>query len=122
MNKPVLGLALGGVLGVFDGLSALLSAPEVAPQIAGIVIGSTLKGLITGIAIGFFARKVNSLPLGIVFGLAVGLLLAFAVAAMPDAEGKHYYFEIMLPGAILGMIVGFATQRYGTKPAPATLS
>ena len=27
MTKPVLGLALGGALGVFDGLSALVSAP-----------------------------------------------------------------------------------------------
>jgi hypothetical protein len=113
MNKPMLGLVLGGVLGVLDGASALLSAPEVAPMIAGIVFGSTIKGLITGIAIGFFAKKVKSLPLGIVFGLGVGLLLAFAVAAMPDESGKHYYWEIMLPGGILGMIVGYATQRYG---------
>ena len=121
MSKPVFGLLLGGVLGILDGLSALVSAPEVAPQIAGIVIGSTLKGLITGVLIGFFARKVHSLPLGIVFGLAVGLVLAFAVAAMPDESGKHYYWQIMLPGGILGMIVGYATQRYAGRtsmPAP----
>jgi len=120
MNKPVLGLALGGVLGVLDGLSALFSAPEVKPMIVGIVIGSTVKGLITGIAIGWFARKVSSLPLGILFGLAVGLVLAFAVAAFPQPDGTHYYVEIMLPGAILGMIVGFATQRYGTGSPGAT--
>ena len=65
----------------------------------GIVVGSTIKGLIAGILIGYFAKKFNSLPLGIVFGLAVGLLLAFAVAAMPSENGEHYYFEIMLPGA-----------------------
>jgi membrane protease YdiL (CAAX protease family) len=90
----------------------------------GIVIGSTVKGLLTGILIGFFARKVNSLPLGILFGLAVGLALAYAVAAMPDPNnpGKHYYWEIMLPGGILGMIVGFATQRYGRAPAPRALA
>jgi len=51
--------------------------------------------------------------LGLLFGLAVGLLLAYAVAAMPDPQGKHYYFEIMLPGGIVGMIVGYATQRFG---------
>lgn len=119
MNKPLLGLVLGGVLGVLDGLSALLSAPEVAPQLASIVIGSTVKGLITGVLIGWFARKVHSLPLGIVFGLAVGLLLAYAVAAMPDASGKHYYWEIMLPGSFLGIIVGYATQRFGSRPAAA---
>jgi hypothetical protein len=120
MSKPVLGLALGGVLGIFDGLTALFT-PEVAPFIVGIVIGSTIKGLIAGIAIGFFARKVNSLPLGIIFGFAVGLLLAFAVAAMPSETGQHYYFEIMLPGSILGIIVGFATQKFG-RPAQTAVA
>jgi hypothetical protein len=115
VNKPLFGLVLGGILGVFDGLTALVSAPETAPQIVGIVIGSTIKGIIAGVAIGFFAKKVNSLPLGILFGLGVGLLLAFAVAAMPDPSGKHYYWEIMLPGGIVGMIVGYATQHYGDK-------
>jgi hypothetical protein len=117
MNKPVLGLVLGGVLGIFDGLSALVSAPETAPQIVGIVIGSTVKGIIAGVLIGWFAKKVNSLPAGIVFGLAVGLVLAFAVAAIPGPEGQHYYWEIMLPGALVGVIVGYATQRYGGPAA-----
>jgi len=112
MNKIVLGLSLGGFLGIFDGLTAWFT-PEVRSQLLGIVIGSTFKGLITGVLIGYFAKKVNSLPLGIIFGLAVGLILAFLVAAMPNPAGKHYYFEIMLPGGILGMIVGYATQRFG---------
>jgi hypothetical protein len=116
MNKAVLGLLLGGILGVFDGLSAWFT-PAVRSQLLGIVVGSTVKGLIAGILIGYFARKVNSLPLGILFGLSVGLLLAFAVAAMPNPEGKHYYFEIMLPGGLVGMIVGYATQRYGMPTA-----
>src|SRR5687768_8195788 len=115
MNKPVLGLVAGGVLGVIDGLTALVSAPEVAPQITTIVLGSMGKGLIAGVLIGWFARKVNSLPLGILFGLTIGLLLAFAIAAMPDPSGKHYYWQIMLPGSILGVIVGYATQRYAPK-------
>ncbi len=110
MSKPLVGVILGGVLGVFDGLTAWFT-PEVRLQIMGIVIGSTFKGIITGVAAGVFARKVNSLPLGIVFGLAVGLLLSFGVASMGDANGRHYYFEIMLPGGTLGAIVGFATQK-----------
>lgn len=114
MNKPILGLLLGGFLGIFDGLSALVSAPEVAPGIVGIVIGSTFKGLVAGVLIGWFARKVDSLPLGILFGTAVGLFLAFLIALMPGESGEHYYWQIMLPGAILGMIVGYATQKYGT--------
>lgn len=112
MNKPAYGMLLGGFLGIFDGLTALLSAPEVAPQIVGIVIGSTIKGVIAGVLIGWFAKKVDSLPLGILFGLTVGLLLAYAVAAMPDPSGKHYYWQIMLPGSVLGVIVGYATQRH----------
>lgn len=43
MKKPVLGLVLGGVLGVFDGLSALVTAPETVSQIGSIVGGSTFK-------------------------------------------------------------------------------
>jgi prepilin signal peptidase PulO-like enzyme (type II secretory pathway) len=112
MTKPFIGLLLGGVLGIFDGLTAYFT-PEVRDQLLGIVVGSTAKGLVAGIVIGFFANKVKSLALGILFGLGVGLLLAFIVAAMPDPDGHHYYFEIMLPGAILGAIVGYATQRYG---------
>jgi hypothetical protein len=112
MNKIVLGLVVGGILGIFDGLSAWFT-PAVRAQLLGIVIGSTVKGLIAGILIGYFAKKVNSLPLGLLFGLGIGLLLAYAVAAMPNPEGKHYYFEIMLPGGIVSMIVGYATQRFG---------
>jgi hypothetical protein len=123
VSKPVFGLILGGVLGIFDGLSALVSAPEVAPQIVGIVgivIGSTFKGLITGVLIGYFARKVHSLPLGLLFGLAVGALLAYGVVAMQVAQGgKAYYLPIMLPGAALGLIVGYATQRRGERVASA---
>jgi len=118
MNKAVLGLLLGGILGVFDGLSAWFT-PAVRNALLGIVIGSTIKGLIAGVLIGFFARKVNSLALGIVFGLGVGLLLAYAVAAMQPGP-DHYYFEIMLPGGIVGTIIGYATQRFGVGPQPAT--
>ena len=88
----------------------------------GIVLGSTFKGLVAGILIGFFARKFNSLPLGIIVGLAIGLVLAFIVAAMPSETGKHYYFEIMLPGSILGLIVGFATQKYGRPSQTASVA
>lgn len=118
MSKPLFGLILGGVLGILDGLTAYFT-PEVRNQLVGIVIGSTFKGLVAGLSIGFFARRVRSLPLGILFGLAVGLLLAWIVAAMPDPNGKHYYFEIMLPGALVGAIVGYATQRYRHSLAEA---
>ena len=86
-------------------------------MLLGIVIGSTMKGMIAGVAAGWFARKVRSVPAGIAFGLAVGLFLAYLVASMPAETGEHYYWEIMLPGSILGAVVGWATQRYGSAPA-----
>lgn len=120
MNKPVYGMLLGGVLGVLDGLSALVSAPEVAPQIAGIVIGSTFKGVLAGLIIGWFARKKNSLAAGLLFGLAVGLFLAFLITVMNKSEGlPPYYWEIMLPGGLVGLIVGYATQKHLERPARA---
>ena len=113
MNKPLFGLVLGGILGIFDGLSALVSSPEVSSQIVGIVIGSTFKGLIAGVVIGWFSKKVNSLPLGILVGLLVGAALALPIAVMnSNALHHNYYWQIMLPGSIVGLIVGYATQRY----------
>lgn len=113
MKKPVLGVLLGGVLGIFDGLTALISAPETAPQITGIVIGSTFKGVLVGVLVGWFAMRRRSIPAGVIAGLAIGAFFAFLVAAMPQPDGTHYYWQIMLPGSVLGMIVGYATQRYG---------
>jgi hypothetical protein len=114
-------MLLGGVLGIFDGLSALVSAPETAPGIVGIVIGSTFKGIIAGAAIGWFARKVSSLPLGILFGTGVGLFLAWLITVMNKAAGQPaYYAEIMIPGAIVGLIVGYATQRHSEAARPRT--
>lgn len=114
MNKPLFGMLLGGFLGIFDGLSALVSAPETRPEIVGIVIGSTIKGLIAGLIIGFIARKARSMTVAVVGGLIVGLFFAGLVAVMQHG----HYVEIMLPGAIVGTIVGFATQKYaGTREA-----
>jgi hypothetical protein len=118
MGKPLLGLILGGILGAFDGLTALISAghdPEVRDGIVGIVIGSTFKGLVAGVLIGLFARKVRSLPACLVFGLVVGAFFAALIAIM----GGKYYLEIILPGSIVGLIVGFATQKYGNPPRVA---
>jgi hypothetical protein len=115
MSKPLLGLILGGILGIFDGWSALWTAgddPAVRRDIVMIVSMGAFKGMVAGIAVGFFARKFRSLPLGIVFGLVIGVALAAPIAIL---QGK-YYFEIMIPGGLVGLIVGLATQFAG-KPA-----
>jgi F0F1-type ATP synthase assembly protein I len=114
MSKPLIGVVLGAVLGAVDGLTAWFT-PEVRNELGGIVISSTVKGIIAGVAIGFFARKFHSLPLGILFGLFVGAILAYLTALM---VGDHY-FQIILPGTLVGLIVGFATQKYGSTPAIA---
>ncbi|HEY2435020.1 MAG TPA: hypothetical protein VGI12_20290 [Vicinamibacterales bacterium] len=121
MSKPVLGLVLGGVLGIFDGLSALVSAPNdpaIKTGIVGIVIGSMVKGLITGVLIGWFAKRTRSLGLAIVFGVAVGVTLAFLVCLLQKLGGQPpYYWQIMLPGGILGVIVGYVT--FSSRGTPA---
>jgi MFS family permease len=119
MNKLVLGLLLGGALGAIDGYSAKFSAPEVEPQLMGIIIGSTAKGLLVGALVGWYALRVQSLAKGLVVGLVVSAFFAFVIAAMPNAEGHHYWIEIIVPGSIVGLIVGYATQKFG-RPAVAT--
>jgi hypothetical protein len=120
MNKPVTGVVVGAVLGVVDGLTAWFT-PEARPLIVGILIGSCFKGMLVGLLSGFFARKVKSDLAGIAVGAGLGLLFAYAVAAMPSANGAHYYLQIMLPGFVIGAIIGFLTQRLGTS-AEMTLS
>jgi len=118
MSKPVLGLLLGALLGAIDGLGAY-AYPDVRDQMTGIVIGSTFKGLITGVVAGFVARKLRSLPLGILVGLLVGFALSAIIGVMPDEHGKYHFVEIVIPGSLLGAIVGFATQRFGRAPQPS---
>lgn len=107
MSKPVLGMLVGAVLGVLDGLSAWFS-PEARPIFMAIVIGSTLKGVVTGLLAGLIARWKQSTPLGIVAGLLIGLALSSLVAL---GQPGHY-LEIALPGMVVGALVGFVTQRY----------
>jgi hypothetical protein len=114
---------LGGILGVFDGLSALISAPNdpaVKAGIVGIVIGSTIKGILTGVIIGWFAKRAQSLGSTIAFGLAIGVALAALVCLAQKLGGQPpYYLQIMLPGGILGVIVGYATFSFRARAASA---
>ena len=112
----MLGLLAGTILGALYGATAWFT-PAVRDQIAGILVGSSFKGLIVGVLSGWFAMKVQSVPKGVAFGCTVGLLFAYLVAAFPDPGGNHYYLEIMLPGFIVGGIIGFITQVRGKRPA-----
>ncbi len=121
MKKPLLGLLLGGVLGVFDGLTALLSAPEIAPEIVGIVIGSTVKGLVVGVLVGWFATRVRSMHVGARRRPAGLGLLRVAGRRRCPADGQYSTWKIILPGSILGLIVGYATQSFGAARQDAEL-
>ena len=115
MNKVVIGILFGLVLGALDGATAWFT-PAARAGIVGILIGSSIKGMLVGLAAGFYARKVNSTGKGIAFAAVIGLILAGIIAAM-DPDGHHYWFQIMLPGFITGAMIGFFTQRYGSSTA-----
>ena len=107
MNKPVFAMMLGALLGALDGWSALLSAPEVRPQIWGIIAGSTFKGLVAGLIIGFVAQRTQSVATIVTVALIVSAFFAYLVTL-----GQPYFWEIILPGSIVGLITGFATAKY----------
>jgi hypothetical protein len=117
MSKPWLGLVTGAILGALDGLSAWFS-PEARSQMLVIVLGSTIKGLLTGLLAGLIARRMQSTPLGVLAGLGIGFVLSsIAATGQPG-----HYLEIVLPGMLVGGLVGFVTQRYPQMRAPGAVS
>jgi ABC-type Mn2+/Zn2+ transport system permease subunit len=114
MPKPLLGILLGAAMGFIDGLTSWFT-PE-SEKVFEIAAYSGAKGLIVGVIVGFYARKVDSIQKGVVFGVVVALILSFAVALMNYLEVQsHYWVEIMLPGTITGAIVGYGVQKFGAK-------
>src|ERR1700739_2999906 len=109
VKKRILGLAVGGTLGLLDGLSGFFE-PSLAPVMTSVITFSLLKGLVAGIAIGYFSDKVHSMLIGILAGIAIAALLSLAVILR---AGMALFWDIMLPGMLLGLIVGFTTQRFG---------
>jgi len=119
LKKILIAIALGAALGLIDGSSAWFT-PDARSQIGSIILWSTVKDVIAGFAIGVFAVFVRSWKAVALWGLAVGLALAFWVASMPDpVTGKHYYLAIMLPGSLVGLLVGYLTAKYGGRSAGA---
>jgi hypothetical protein len=111
LTKPVLGLAIGGTLGLLDGLSGFFE-PSLAPVMGSVITFSMLKGLIAGIAIGYLSQKVRSIAIGIVAGIAIAAILSLLVVLH---AGMALFWDIMLPGMLLGAIVGFTTQKFGRE-------
>ena len=115
MKKILFAIILGALLGVMDGSTAWFT-PDVRPKLGDIILWSAMKDVIAGFMIGVFAVFVRDWKKVAAFGLLVGLGLALWVASVPDPEtGKHYYLAIMLPGSMVGLLVGYFTAKYGTK-------
>ena len=116
LTKPMLGLAVGGTLGLLDGLSGFLE-PSLAPLMGSVITFSLLKGLVSGVAIGYFSKRVDSMPLGILVGVVIASALSMLLILK---AGIALFWDIVLPGMLLGVIVGFATQRFGRLPAASS--
>jgi hypothetical protein len=106
MTRPVIGIVAGGALGLIDGMSAWFY-PEARAMMVPIIVGSTVKGLLTGLSVGFVAKWKQSLPLGILAGALVGFVLSSIIAIGQPAQ----YWEIVLPGMLVGVITGIICQR-----------
>jgi len=109
VSKPVLGLVVGGMLGLLDGLSGFFE-PSLAPVMSSVITFSLLKGLVSGIATGYVSERVHSMLLGVLSGVAIAAGLSLLVILQ---AGMALFWDILLPGMLLGAIVGFATQRFG---------
>jgi len=116
MKNVAFATVLGGILGIFDGMTAWFT-PDVRNQMVGIIIGSTVKGVVTGVLIGLFAQWVHSLVWGMLFGLAVGAFFAYLILL----GNPGHALNIMLPGSLVGLIVGYAAQKHRAAPAGRAL-
>ena len=111
-NKIVLGLVLGGILGILDGLTSWFT-PAVRNQLLGIVFGSTFKGIIAGDSDRRVCPQSKLACSRHCFWPGRGSIpgLDHRTSCSMDIT-----FQIMLPGAMVGLIVGYATQKYGAAP------
>jgi hypothetical protein len=111
LTKPMLGLAVGGTLGLLDGLSGFFE-PSLAPLMTSVITFSLLKGLLAGVAIGYVSQRFHSMLVGILAGIGIAAALSLLVILR---AGMALFWDIMLPGMLLGVVVGFTTQKFGSQ-------
>src|SRR5216684_2814202 len=78
LTKPMLGLAVGGALGLLDGLSGFFE-PSLAPVMGSVIMFSLLKGLAAGVVTGYVSQRVHSMLLGMLAGIAIAAILSLLV-------------------------------------------
>jgi hypothetical protein len=111
LTKPILGLAVGGTLGLLDGLSGFLE-PSLAPVMSSVITFSLLKGVVSGVAIGYVSQRFHSMLVGILAGIGIAAALSLLVILRAKMA---LFWDIMLPGMLLGVVVGFTTQKFGKQ-------
>jgi hypothetical protein len=114
VTKTSFGIIFGAALGILDGLTSWFS-PEARLYVAAIIMGATFKGAIIGAICGFYARKKTSMRRGVVLGILIGLTVSILVASIPTEYPIHHYIAIVGPDTILGISLGYATQRFREK-------
>src|SRR5688572_15099116 len=113
MKRIVYAVILGAVLGALDGLTAAyeFGFGQKVLTIAGL---SSIKSLVVGLVVGIVAYFVSNKGVVIAVGTALALFFAYLVASQPDADtGEKYYLHIMGTGGLVGLIVGYATAKFG---------
>jgi hypothetical protein len=114
LSKPMLGLITGGTLGLLDGLSGFFE-PSLAPVMTSVITFSMLKGLLSaGDRFLFAARSIHAV------GIVRGDCRCRSFESVGDPKSRHgpllgHHAAIMRPGMLLGLIVGFATQKFGKR-------
>src|SRR5258708_13125704 len=83
LTKPMLGLAVGGALGLLDGLSGFFE-PSLAAVMGSVITLSLLKGLLAGIATGYVSQRVHSMLLVILAGIGFAPSLNPLVVLRPE--------------------------------------
>ena len=109
MKKIPLGLLSGTILGLLDGLSAIPN-PDAQPMLTTIIVSATIKGLITGGIVGIAAQKIEGIAKNVLAGLGISTVLSI-LAAIPSGT----YLPILIPGAIIGLLLGFIVSKWGRQ-------
>jgi hypothetical protein len=111
ISRVLFGLILGGFLGLIDSFCEFLSR-NLAAKMFDVLLASTGKGLLCGLIIGLVNFRQRSPLVSVLTGMAIAAGLTYLVVLR---TGKELQWSVLLPGTLLGLVVGFATQSFGRQ-------